>query len=212
VSVNAGTESSATASAAASPGRTTPPRDYRIAVPEGWERIVLEPEAWEVQIAAIVEKQFKGVDNAPHLKAQLRDELRAQAEKGRVSGGLELYLSLMQVGNVPLPGGFLVSLIPPRDTPPPPLEDLAVALAADGADVRLVDLPAGRALVTRAWEQPDPERQLGNTSPVFHMSVQVAVPNTTAFLLMSFSTPMAQLAEALADLFASIASTLRWVG
>ena len=112
----------------ASPIETAPPTDYRIAVPDGWERIVLEPATWNDRIAAIVERQFKGVDNAPHLKAQLRDQLRAQAEAGRANGGLELYLSLMQLGNVPLPGGLLVSLIPPQPgAPTPPLEELAVA-------------------------------------------------------------------------------------
>lgn len=192
-------------------GRTTPPRDYRIAVPDGWERIVLEPETWDERIAAIVEKQFRGVDNAPHLKAQMRAELRTQAENGRASGGLELYLSLMTLGNVPLPGGFLVTLIPPQDTAPPPLEDLALALGANGADVLIADYPAGPGLVTRAWEQPDPDHQIGNTEPVFHMSVQIQVPNTYAYLLLSFSTPVAQLAGPLAELFSSIVSTLRWV-
>jgi hypothetical protein len=212
VTGNALTENPLAGTAVSATGRDAPPRDYRLAVPEGWERIVLEPETWDDRIATIVEKQFRGVDNAPHLKAQLRESLRAQAAKGRAGGGLELYLSLMQLGNVPLPGGLLVSLIPPQETPPPPLDDLAQAMAADGADVRMTEIPAGAVLVTRAWEEPDPERQVGNTMPVFHLSAQVAIPNTYAFLLLSFSTPMAPLAEAMAELFTSIASTLRWVG
>ncbi|MBS2533552.1 hypothetical protein KGQ20_12300 [Catenulispora sp. NF23] len=189
-----------------------PPRDYRIATPEGWERIVLNPEAWDASIARIVDKQFKGVDNAPHLNAQMRESLAAQARQALAAGGLELYLSLMQAASVPLPGSLLVTLIPPRPgRTPPPLDDLATAFAADGDDVRMVDFPAGPALRRRWSEAADAQQQLGNTRPVEHLDFHLAVPYSEAFLVLSFSTPMVELAEALDGLFESIASTLRWL-
>ena len=124
-----------------------PPRDYRIATPEGWERVVLNPETWDPVIARIVDDQFKGQDNVPHIKAQLRESLRRQAAEALANGGLELYLSLMRVADMPLPGSLVVTFIPPRgEGPPPPLEDLAMAYAAKGENVRMISLPAGPAL------------------------------------------------------------------
>jgi hypothetical protein len=188
-----------------------PPRDYRIATPEGWERVVLNPETWDDVIARIVDKQFKGRDNAPHIKAQIRDSLRRQAADALANGGLELYLSLMNVGGMPLPGSLVVTFIPPRGQTPPPLENLAMAYAAQGENVRMITLPAGPALRRKWQENPDPSRQIGNTRPISHLDIQLAVPYSEAFLVLSFSTPMVEIAEALDGLFESIASTLRWV-
>jgi len=189
-----------------------PPRDYRIATPEGWERVVLNPETWDPVIARIVDNQFKGQDNVPHIKAQLRDSLRQQAAEALANGGLELYLSLMRVADMPLPGSLVVTFVPPRgDGPPPPLENLAMAYAAKGENVRMISLPAGPALRRKWQEEPDPARQVGNTRPIAHLDIQLAVPYSEAFLLLSFSTPMFEIAEALDGLFESIASTLRWV-
>jgi hypothetical protein len=189
-----------------------PPRDYRIATPEGWERIVLDPTMWDPVIARIVDKEFKGVDNAPHLKAQMRDMLRAQAAGAVANGGLEMYLSLMRLANMPLPASLVVTFIAPReDGTPPPLSDLATAYAAQGQDVRMMDFPAGPALRRKWREEPRPAEQVGNTRPVAHLDIQFQVPGSTAFLLLSFSTPMFELAQAMDGLFESIASTLRWV-
>lgn len=208
---NALTENPLPGTAVPASGRDRPPRDYRFTVPRGWERIVLDPATWDRRIAAIVEQRFQDVCDTPRQRTRLRDDLRAQAERGRAGGGLELYLSLARLGNVPLPGGLLVSVIPPPETVPPTLDDLAGALAATGADVRITAIPAGPALVTRAWEQPDPEGRMGSMGPVFHMSVQVPVPHTYAYLLLSFSTPVPPPAEEQAEVFEAIASTLRWV-
>ena len=91
-----------------------PPRDYRIAMPESWERVVLNPQTWDAAISHITDKQFKGQDNVPHIKAQLRDSLRRQAAEALANGGLELYLSLMVVGGLPLPASLVVTFIAPR--------------------------------------------------------------------------------------------------
>ena len=192
--------------------KAPPPRDYRIATPEGWERIVLDPATWDRVIGRIVDKAFRGVDNAPHLKDQMRESLRAQAAGAVANGGLELYLSLMRLADMPLPASLVVTFIPPRGgTEPPPLTELALAYATQGEDVRMTDFPAGAALRRKWREEPDPAQQAGNNRPIAHLDIQFQVPGSGAYLLLSFSTPMYELAEALDGLFESIASTLRWV-
>ena len=63
----------------------------------------------------------------------------------------------------------------------------------------MIDLPAGPAMRRFSWQQAEPA-ETGNTMPVAHLDIEVAVSGTGAHLLMSFSTPMAPLAGPLTDL------------
>jgi len=194
--------------------RTTPhPRDFRLTVPDGWIHIVLDPGLWPRQIAAVVDRQFKGIDNLPVLRRELRDQLTAQAESAHANGGIALYLSLLQVDGFPLAAGMIVSVIPPQeDGTAVPLEQYALAMAASGKSIRMTDTQAGPALLHRYLSAPDPETAMGSTLSTVHLDVQLAVPNTGSQLLLSFSSPVAPLAEMMVELFETVANTLQWVG
>ncbi|MBC9731532.1 hypothetical protein [Streptomyces sp. TRM68367] len=97
-----------------SPQETAPPDDYRLLLPEGWFRISLDPEQRDKSIDALVQRQFHGIDNVPHLKEGLRKDLRRRATKAYRSGGIELYLSLQEVGPFTIPASLLVTLAPLR--------------------------------------------------------------------------------------------------
>jgi hypothetical protein len=75
---------------------------YKLVVPDGWFSVELEAGRLERAVARLVDRQFAGIDNAPHLKAQARQELVARGEAARKSGGVEMFLSLMQVGGLAL--------------------------------------------------------------------------------------------------------------
>lgn len=62
----------------------------------------LDPGRRERAVAALVERQFRGADNVPHLKAQARQELLTRTEAAYAAGGLEMFLSLQQVAGIPL--------------------------------------------------------------------------------------------------------------
>ncbi|MEF9905648.1 hypothetical protein [Streptomyces sp. P9-A2] len=98
--------------------KTAPPADYRLLLPEGWFRIPLDPEQRDRSVDALVERQFHGIDNAPHLKEELRADLRHRAAEAHRGGGIELYLSLQEAGPFTVPASLLVSLAPapPRRT------------------------------------------------------------------------------------------------
>lgn len=66
---------------------------YRLVVPGRWFAVDLDSGRRERAVAALVERQFAGVDNAPHLKAQARQELLAKAGAAYAAGGLEMFLS-----------------------------------------------------------------------------------------------------------------------
>jgi hypothetical protein len=177
------------------------PNDYRLTVPEGWYRIALEPGVREPGIARLIDHQFRGIDSAAQLRADVRRQLLRAAQHAYGNGGLELYMSLQTAGGFPLAASLVVTLTPPHDDPAIVLspEHLAETIGKNGGQVALVKLPAGRAVRVRR-----------RTEAVI-LDVYVPVPESSAYLMLSFSTPLAALADAMVGLFDSIASTLRWI-
>jgi hypothetical protein len=200
---------------------SAPPSDYRLAVPDGWERILLDPARWPRRIDAVVAAGFRGVDDKPHLRHAMAEELKDRAAAAHANGGVEMYLSLAKVAGVPLPAGLVVTVVAPEPGggPLPELEQIGVARGAEGADVSMVDLPAGPALRHRYRETPrenDPPPTFGggtpsNKLPVTHLDFEIAIPNSPLHLLLSFSTSMEPLADVLVELFDTIATTLQWM-
>jgi len=90
-----------------------PASGYRLVVPDGWFAIDLEPGRRERSVAALVKRQFAGIDNAPHLKAQAREQLLAQTLAAQAAGGLEMFLSLDPVAGIPLAASLVIFLVPP---------------------------------------------------------------------------------------------------
>ncbi|MFE9310865.1 hypothetical protein ACFYM5_24835 [Streptomyces sp. NPDC006706] len=191
---------------------TAPPGDYRLLLPEGWFRILLEPEQRDKAIEALVERQFHGIDNAPHLKEELRRDLRRRAAKAHRSGGIELYLSLQEVGPFTIPASLLVTLAPLRHPESLPLEALAQRFTDAGqGSVSIEELRSGPAVRVRRLI-PQGNDEDGTEPPRNSLSVEyhVPVPASMAFLLLTFSTPLEAIADAMAELFDAIADSLTW--
>jgi hypothetical protein len=192
----------------------SPPSDYRLAVPEGWERIVLDPARWTHRIDRLVNRGLRGTKATPQLKAALAGRLTAQAEAAHANGGVEMYVVNQVLGQVPVSAGLVVTVLrPPPGTAAGELSDIALSLGARGDGVSLVELPAGPAVRHLHRGRPAPNDPDGNTLPLTHLDVYLAVPHSEQRLLLSFSTPMspAPLADALVTLFDSIARTLQWM-
>lgn len=202
-----------------------PPADYQLLLPEGWFRVHIAPERREQSVDALVERQFKGIDNAPQIKAQLRQDILRQAARAFDEGGIELYLSLQQAGPFTVPASLLVALaLPPQGGRLPALDDIAGRLAAEGKDSRevsVVEIAAGPALRVREEYDPardrpptqtekDAEKDADYALPSVTLDYQVQVPRAEAILLLTFSTPLVQIADAMVDLFDAVAGSLSW--
>ncbi|MEU9633546.1 hypothetical protein ACGFZZ_00710 [Streptomyces tendae] len=189
-------------------------------MPEGWFRLDIDPERRERSVDALVDRRFEGTDNMPHIKRQLRQDLLAQAAAAFREGGIELYLSLQQAGPLTIPASLLVTFMPasPNGTTPS-LEAVATRLASDGqAEVQVVELVAGTAVrarrVTGGPGQTPPAGLPGKaeeTLPSVTLDYQLPVPETGAHLLLTFSTPLVQIADAMVELFDAVAGSLTWM-
>jgi hypothetical protein len=188
------------------------PSDYTLIVPDGWFQLKLDPEVRDRGIIALADLQFRGIDNAPHLKEQFMRELQKKAKESYKIGGIELYLSILTVGPLPLASSLLVAMPPPgmnaaSATP----HQMAGLLTEKGGDARVVELPAaGIAVRELRKEEPSPEEQLGNTLPTTTVMYHVPIPASSAWLAMTFSTPMDPLADPMVELFDTVAGTLQW--
>jgi hypothetical protein len=177
---------------------------YRLVAPDDWFAVDLEPDRMERSVAGLVKRQFAGIDNAPHLKAQARQQLLAQTQAAQEAGGLEMFLSLQQVAGVPIAASLVIFLVPPGPHGIT-VGDLAQSLAVGGERrVTTVDLPVGQAVrvLRRTWNED------GSASAT--LEVFVPVPDNGEWLLLSFATPLGPLAPALTKLFDAICTTLRW--
>ncbi|MGA5263703.1 hypothetical protein ACPCI0_26215 [Streptomyces griseoincarnatus] len=198
------------------PEHDGPPSDYRLLLPDGWFRILLDPEQRDRSVDALVERRFQGVDNAPHLKDEMRADLRRRAAEAHRGGGIELYLSFQEAGPLTVPASLLVSLAPLRGPEPLSPHDLAAAFAKgaepDGDDTKasVEELAAGTAVRVRSTTRPtERERQDGQRASV-SVEYHVPVPGSAQYLLLTFSTPLEPVADAMAGLFDAIASSLTW--
>ena len=206
------------------PERHQPVSGYRLVVPDDWFAVDLEPGRRERAVAALTERQFAGLDNAPHLKAQARQDLLDQAEAAYTAGGLEMFLSLQRVAGFPIPASLVIFATPgpepdPNGTGADAIGALTRELTGRGQQVHMVDLPAGPAV--RAVP-PAPEETPGDaagetagaapeqTPPSPTLEVFVPVPGGPGWLLLSFAAPLSPLAPALFRLFDAICTTLRW--
>ncbi|MFE0099455.1 hypothetical protein [Streptomyces sp. NPDC059009] len=214
-----------------------PASDYQLLLPEGWFRIPLDPGQRERSVEALVERQFKGTDDLPHVRNQLRQELLGRATEAFDEGGIELYISLQQAGPLTIPASLLVGLsLSPSAGALPSLDDLAARLSEDvsdeGADgkhtrrdrqeISLVEIAAGRALRVRSQTEAPPEETGSPSGPdqegdayaleSVTLDYQLPVPGAEAYLLLAFSTPLVPIADAMVDLFDAIAGSLTWKG
>jgi hypothetical protein len=183
---------------ASSPSGLPPgvPRDYAITVPDTWVLIPLQPGVREKAISALLRRQFAGTSGAAGVRAALRRHFTDLTEAAWQTGGIELYLSLMTAGPLPIQASLLVTLIPPPPPGPLPVEAVALDAKKRNRSVSFIQAPAGTGVRTQ-----------GSATDI---SFYFSVPGSGAWLLLAFSGPDGPLASVMSDLFDAIAATLRW--
>jgi hypothetical protein len=191
------------------------PRSYRLVVPDSWFRIPLEDEQERRDAArALTSRVFRGTDHAPRLRTRLLGSLNDQAAAARAAGGLELYLSMLEAAGFPLSASLLVSLTagPPAGTGGADAAgSFAALLRGEGKQVSTGTVAGQPAVRARHQAGGRAGGRPGQVVPAAAQDVYVLVPGGRAWLLMSFSTPIVELAPQMRELFDAITGTLSWV-
>ncbi len=154
---------------------------------------------------ALIRRQFAGVDDQPILRRKAEEQLLGTATAGVEQGGVVLYLSFLEAGGIPLSASLLVSRLHRR------FDGLdAVAALAGSGEVELMTLPAGRAARLVRRERSKQSRKLGSEFEDTVVEYFVPVPDRDEVLMLTFSTPLEPIADAMVGLFDAVAGTLRW--
>lgn len=195
-----------------SPG--PPPRDYQLLLPEDWFRIGLESGERERSIDALLDRQFRGIDDAPHIKQDISKDMRRRAQKAHEEGGIELYLSLMSTGPVTIPASLLVTLVPlihQEELTPAELAQTLENESPQDHEIALGELTTGSAVRVLARKEPAKKDAAQGYTATINVDYHLPVPDAYAYLLLSFSTPLEPIADAMAELFDTITDSLQWV-
>jgi hypothetical protein len=180
---------------------------FGLITPGDWYRIPLRPrERREASMSALIKRQFAGVDDQPILRRKAEEQLRGTAEAGVEQGGVVLYLSFLEAGGIPLSASLLVSHLHRK------FDSLdAVAALAGTGEVGVVTLPeAGRAARLLRRQRTKQARKLGSEFEDTVVEYFVPVPDRDEVLMLTFSTPLEPIADAMVGLFDAVAETLRW--
>ncbi|SFD29076.1 hypothetical protein [Streptomyces aidingensis] len=195
-----------------------PPARYRLITPTEWFRIPLvADDARDRAVRALVDLTWPSRDEHAAKRRELRELIGDVAREGAAKDGLEMYLSTQTVLGVPVPASLLISMEAEERgrNLQLPYDGLAEDLREKypTAQVDLTDLPAGRAVRCRRTEVPEDAVELGVSEqrPTTLLEYFVQVPNAGLYLLLTFSTPLPELADALVEMFDAIAASLSWI-
>ncbi|TDC27141.1 hypothetical protein E1265_02355 [Streptomyces sp. 8K308] len=164
-----------------------------------------------------MDRTYPSRDEHAGRRRELQGMLSAMVDSAADRNGIELYLSTQAVLGFPVPCSLLVTVEPEDPGQPVRLPGDMVADGlrdkyGDGAQVTTLTLPSGPAVRCRRQETTEDTRDLGQPAdrPNTVLDLYLPVPDFAAWMVLTFSTPMPELADAQVELFDAIAATLRW--
>ncbi|WP_147255418.1 hypothetical protein [Streptomyces sp. PT12] len=202
----------------AEPDKPAPPTGYRMTTPTDWFRIPLrDGDKRGKALRALLDITYPNRDEFALKRRELLDLMTSVTESSAQRDGVELYVSTQAALGVPIPASLLVTAEPEDPAQP---RQIPAVMVADGirdkygkdAEVSVVRLPSGNAVRCRRLETSDSTRELGapKQRPSTLLEFYLPVPHSTAWLLLTFSAPLLELADAQMQLFDAVASSFRW--
>lgn len=208
---------------------------YRLVVPTGWVRLPMDPVGMREAARAMLLRAYpdRGRDETARLRHALEGELVALTRRPGNEYARMLLVLAQRVQDRPISASCLVSLLPRRVEGEAGLQELA-AEGAEGALASVVEdlgdnrgvvvvrdqvvaLPEGvdveaqgRALAARELGRPVDEPLAAPPGTTRMVEVHLPVPDSDLLLLLSFSTSLVPLFDALTELFLLVASTVQW--
>jgi len=193
-------------------GAARTPRDFTVLLPPGWVRIKLDGSE-PVVLASLVAAKVATVDPAQREEARalLTRTLGGALRDARAAGGLDVLISVAESHGVPIAASCLITYLD-KDGTKVPLDGLLMDLASRGGQVTGTEIAGGPA-IRHQYEIVPPQGSLPEdpiSTRVTSVDFFLPLPGRPGLLVLSFSTPVEPLAEALVMLFDAIAESLRW--
>ena len=189
------------------------PVDFNLVVPEDWARLRLGDGLRE-DVDRLVDTLTRQRPDRDSLAPELRTLLLRSAQQAHQDPhAVEVYLSMTRVAGFPLAASLAVAILPPgrlgaREG------DVLLSVAAEWAargEVETVELPAGPALRLRRTEGVSlPGHESERVSSLV-AQYAVVVPGSSGCVMLSFGSPLGEVAEAMFAVFDAVAGSLRWV-
>lgn len=184
----------------------------RLATPGDWFDLDLDPRTSDASIGRLVRDHAPGRHpDQVALRRELTELLQRAVRQARLQGAVLASVTATIMGDRPVSADLLAAVTPVAGEVDLPA--LGHRLAAEpGAteqvrEVEVVELPVGPALRVRKGVRPTVVGREVDTDVVQYF---VPVPGGDRLVVLTFSTPIAALADAFAELFDAIAGTLRF--
>jgi hypothetical protein len=189
------------------------PVGWSLLLPPGWWHIPLDERRGQ-SVEALLDRRLASLprDRVATLRRELDGELTRLVERAVANDAVEMYLNVDLMHGLPVAASCLVTVVPVGFGTKLSATELA-ALMGDqpGDEVGVLEVAGAPAARVRRREPiTDADGLSTGELAVTRLQVYVPVPNTTEMLLLSFSTPMDPIADAMVALFDAIAGSLRW--
>ncbi|MGH3886011.1 MAG: hypothetical protein ACRDSZ_05455 [Pseudonocardiaceae bacterium] len=189
------------------------PVGWSLLLPPGWWHIPLDERRGQ-SVKALLDRRLASLprDRVAALRRELDGELTRLVERAVANDAVEMYLNVDLMRGLPVAASCLVTVVPVGFGTALAATELAAMMGDQPGDevgvLEVAGVPAAR--VRRREPVTDADGVSTGELAVTRLQVYVPVPNTTEMLLLSFSTPMDPIADAMVTLFDAIAGSLRW--
>lgn len=191
---------------------TAGPVGWSLLLPPGWWHVPLD-ERRHQSITALLDRQLASLprDRVATLRRELDGELTRQVERAVANGAEEMHLNVDLMRGLPVTASCLVTVVPDGFGTALQATELAALMGDEPGELSVLEVAGALAArVRRRDPVTDTEGLSTGKLAVTRLQVYVPVPNTTEMLLLSFSTPIDPIADAMVALFDAIAGSLRW--
>ncbi len=190
----------------------TAPTGWSLVLPPGWWHVALDERRGQ-SVKALLDRQLASLprDRVATLRREVEAELTRMAERAVENGAVDMYLNIDLVRGLPVAATCLVTVVPTGvGTALPPAELAAIMGDRPDDEAGVLEVAGAPAARVRRREPVDEAGISTGELPVTRLQVYVPVPNKAEMLLLSFSTPIDPIADAMVALFEAIAGSLRW--
>jgi len=189
------------------------PAGWTLMLPPGWWHVPLDERRGQ-SVTALLDNRLASLprDRVAALRRELEAELIRLVERAVAHDAVEMYLNVDLIHGLPVAASCLVTVVPTGRATALPAAELAGMMGDQPDDeVGVLEVAGAPAARVRRREPVDEADGFSTGDlPVTRLQVYVPVPNTTEMLLLSFSTPMDPIADAMVTLFDAIAESLCW--